>query len=127
MKFINQITSIKQTIQASKFARVAKKGIDDTAKNVGQEAKETQEMAQTFFRLLENKLDMENRTTPPNEQEVKEAIEQLKDVGRFTVFAGVSILPGGGFGLIALEMLARKYNISNFSLIPSSFRKKKSK
>lgn len=124
MKIPQQIINIKNSIRASKFANQAKKNIDNTAEKVGQEAAETQEMAQTFFRLLENKLDINNRTSPPSNEEIKEAITQLKDVGRFTIFAGISILPGGAFSLIGLELLAKKFNITNFTLIPSSFRKK---
>ena len=70
---------------------------------------------------------MSNRKEPPSEEEVKAAIEQLKDIGRISVFATVSILPGGGFSLIGLELLARKYGIKNFTLVPSSFRKKRKK
>jgi len=92
---------------------------------VGNEAAETQVMARSFFRILENKLNLKNRREPPTEEEVKAAIEQLKDVGRFSLFATVSILPGGGFSLIGLELLARKFGVKNFTLVPSAFRKKK--
>ncbi|MDA3779791.1 MAG: hypothetical protein PF487_06185 [Bacteroidales bacterium] len=46
------------------------------------------------------------------------------DMGRFSVFATVSILPGGGFSLIGLELLARKFGVNNFTFVPSAFRKK---
>ncbi len=85
---------------------------------------ETQEMAQSFFKVLEHKLNLNERSEPPSKEEVKKAIEQLMDVGRFSFFASVSILPGGGVSLIGLELLARKFGIKNFSLVPSSFRKK---
>ncbi len=102
-------------------ARLIKKG----AGLVGEEATETQTMAVSFFRMLEYKLNLKNRKEPPTEEEVKAAIEQLKDVGRFSLFATVSILPGGGFSLIGLELLARKFGVKSFTLIPSAFRKKK--
>jgi copper homeostasis protein CutC len=91
---------------------------------MGQEAKETKEMANSFFKLLESKLDLQNRKTPPSQEEVKAAIEQLKDIGRFSVFTTISILPGGGFSLIGLEILARKFGVKSFTFIPSAFRKK---
>ncbi|MFW5768222.1 MAG: hypothetical protein ACOCXO_07640, partial [Bacteroidota bacterium] len=47
-----------------------------------------------------------------------------KDVGRVGFFASVSLLPGGAFSLLGLEMLARKLGVRNFTFIPSSFRKK---
>ena len=82
-------------------------------------------MAHSFFKLLEAKLDLTNRKEPPSQEEVKEAIEQLKDVGRISVFATISILPGGGFSLIGLEILARKFGVKGFTFVPSAFRKKK--
>ena len=35
------------------------------------------------------------------------------------------ILPGGIVSLLGLELLARKFGIKGFNLVPSSFRKKK--
>lgn len=85
---------------------------------------ETQEMAQSFFKVLEHKLNLNERNEPPSKEEIKKALEQLLDVGRFSFFASVSILPGGGVTLIGLELLARKCGVKNFSFVPSSFRKK---
>jgi len=85
---------------------------------------ETQDMAQSFFKVLEHKLNLNERSEPPSKEEVKKALEQLMDVGRFSFFASVSILPGGGVSLIGLELLARKFGVKNFSFVPSSFRKK---
>lgn len=108
--------------RAKEFADKAWRMIQSGLRKVGNEAAETGEMAQSFFRLLEHKLHLQERTTPPTEEEVKEAIEQLKDVGRFSVFTTAVILPGGAVSLLGLELLARKYGI-NFTFIPSSFRK----
>jgi hypothetical protein len=66
---------------------------------------------------------LHERTVPPSEQEVLEAIEQLKDIGRLSVFTTAVILPGGVISLWGLELLARKYGIE-FTFIPSAFRKK---
>ena len=109
--------------QAKDFARKTKLSVDSTLKSANTEATETKVMAKSFFQLLESKLDLTNRKKPPTEEEVKNAIEQLKDVGRISVFATISVIPGGGFSLIGLELLARKYGIKNFSFVPSSFRK----
>lgn len=105
---------------AAKSGKVLKSGL----KGVGQEAVETKEMTQSFFRLLASKLDLQNRKEPPTKEEVKAAIEQLKDVGRFSIFATISILPGGGVSLIGLEILARKLGVKNFTFVPSAFKKK---
>ena len=107
-----------------KYARKTKKSILKILKGAGNEARETREMADSFFRLLSAKLNLNKRSTPPTEEEVKAAIEQLKDIGRISVFASVSLLPGGGFSLIGLELLARKFGIRGFTFVPSSFRKK---
>lgn len=107
---------------AKVFAEKTWKGIHSGMSKLGSEARETKEMGKSFFRLLESKLDLQNRKEPPTEEEVKEAIEQLKDVGRFSVFTTAIILPGGAISLIGLEALARKFGIK-FTFIPSSFRK----
>jgi hypothetical protein len=116
--------SMLQTRFARRFARQTKKAILYTMDGLGKEARETKDMATLFFRMLESKLDLDKRKTPPTKEEVKEAIEQLKDVGRISVFASVSILPGGGFSLVGLELLARKFGIKKFTLVPSAFRSK---
>ena len=117
----------RQFKSAKKFAETAKKSIDKAVEGMNKEADETREMGIAFFRLLNQKLRLNDREAPPTEQEVKEAIEQLKDVGRISVFASVSILPGGAVSLVGLELLARKFGINNFTLIPSSFRKSRKK
>lgn len=104
------------------FAERARKAIYSGMSRLGNEATETREMASSFFRLLAHKLDMEHRREPPTEEEVLEAIEQLKDVGRLSVFTTAVILPGGAVSLLGLEMLARKFGI-RFTFVPSSFRK----
>ncbi len=108
---------------AKKMASKSKKAIIQAMTGMGQEARETKEMARSFFRLLESKLDIKNRKTPPTPEEVEAAIQQLKDVGRLSIFTSVSILPGGGLSLIGLEMLARKFGMKNFTFLPSAFRK----
>lgn len=127
MQFNKYINTIKNLRFAQKFANSSKRAIVNTMAGFGQEAKETKVMAKSFFKLLESKLDLKNRKEPPTPEEVKAAIEQLKDVGRVSVFATISILPGGGFSLIGLELLARKFGVKNFTFVPSAFRRKISK
>jgi hypothetical protein len=109
---------------AMKYAAKTSKLINQGVKAVGEEAEETEQMARSFFKMLEAKLDLTGRKDPPTEEEVKAAIEQLVDVGRFSVFATLVILPGGVVSLLGLELLARKFGIKSFNLIPSAFRKK---
>ncbi len=110
---------------AKKYAAKTSDLLTEGVKAVGLEAEETEQMARSFFKMLEAKLDLSGRTEPPSEEEVKAAIEQLKDVGRFSIFTTLVILPGGVISLLGLELLARRFGIRGFNLIPSSFRKKK--
>lgn len=110
---------------ARKYASKTSQLIRDGVATMGEEAEETEKMARSFFRMLEARLDLSGRTEPPTEEEVRAAIEQLKDVGRFSVFATLVILPGGVVSLLGLELLARKFGIRGFNLVPRSFRKKK--
>lgn len=110
---------------ARKYADKTRTLIEEGVRAFGEEAGETEQMALSFFKLLEAKLDLSGRKEPPSEEEVKEAIEQLKDVGRFSFFTTMVILPGGVVSLLGLELLARKFGIKGFNLIPSSFRKQK--
>ena len=116
--------TIKIQILASNYSRKTKSAIKKVLKGAKTEANETGEMAETFFKLLSSKLKLNERSDPPPEKEVKEAIEQLKDMGRISVFASISLLPGGGFSLVGLELLAKRFGIRNFTFVPSSFRTK---
>ena len=109
---------------ARRFVSSALKSLKKVRSGMKNEWRETQEMADSFFKVLEHKLNLNERDEPPSKEEVKKALEQLLDVGRFSFFASVSILPGGGVSLIGLELLARKFGVKNFSFVPSSFRKK---
>lgn len=106
---------------SKKTLALMKKGM----KAMGNEVNETEEMAIAFFRILEHKLNLNSRSDPPTEEEVKAAIQQLKDVGRFSLFTTMVILPGGVISLAGIELLARKLGLKDFTLIPTSFRKKK--
>lgn len=114
----------RHQVKSQEYAITRKNLIYKIMSGFGREARETRDMAQLFFRMLEKKLRLNERNDPPSEEEVKAALEQLKDIGRISVFASVSILPGGGISLIGLELLARKFGVKNFTFIPTSFRKK---
>ncbi len=109
---------------ARRFVSSAINSLQKVRSGMKNEWRETQEMADSFFKVLEHKLNLNERNEPPSKEEVKKALEQLLDVGRFSFFASISILPGGGVSLIGLELLARKFGVKNFSFVPSSFRKK---
>jgi hypothetical protein len=121
---MEQKNQFEDRSRGKRFARNAKKALKLMVDGMNNEVGETQEMASLFFRLLGQKLKLDDRSDPPSKEEVREAIEQLKDVGRISIFASISILPGGQVSLIGLELLARKFGIRNFTIVPSSFRKK---
>jgi hypothetical protein len=123
MRSMGEMYSSVKRKEGKRFADAAKRTIESGMVKMGAEVRETREMAHLFFRLLEHKLKLDERKEPPTEEEVREAIEQLKDVGRVSFFATISILPGGAVSLIGLEILAKKFGIKNFTFIPSSFRK----
>ncbi len=110
---------------AKKYAARTNRLIREGVKAMGKEAGETEQMTRSFFQLLGSKLDLSGRTTPPSEEEVKAAIEQLKDMGRLSIFTTLVILPGGVISLLGLELLARKFGVKGFNLVPSSFRNRK--
>ena len=112
---------------ARRFVSSAINSLQKVRSGMENEWRETQDMAHSFFKVLEHELNLNERSEPPSKEEVKKALEQLMDVGRFSFFASVSILPGGGVSLIGLELLARKFGVKNFSFVPSSFRKKQEK
>lgn len=114
--------SESQKAQAREYSGRAMQQIRKGLGKMGNEAHETKEMAKSFFQLLECRLQIQDRHEPPGEEEVRIALEQLKDVGRLSVFTTAVILPGGAISLMGLELLARKFGI-NFTFVPSSFRK----
>lgn len=108
--------------RAEKFLLAVKSSAGTMAEGVKQETTESREMAQTFFRMLSDKLNLDERSEPPSPKEVQQAVSQLKDVGRLSFFISFSLLPGGAALLIALELLARSYGINWFTFVPTSFR-----
>ena len=82
-----------------------------------QEKEETRAMMNTFFSVLTQKLPSGKK---PDEQEIKEALEQLKDVHKMAGLLVVSITPGSVVTLPALCALGRRYGIE---LLPSAFQK----
>jgi len=82
-----------------------------------QEKEETRAMMNTFFSVLTQKLPSGKK---PDEQEIKEALEQLKDVHKMAGLLAVSITPGSVVTLPALCALGRRYGIE---LLPSAFQK----
>lgn len=89
---------------------------DRILKGLKQERTETQDMMKTFFTLLTQKLP---RGRQPEPEEVKAAIEQLKDVNRMAGLLVLASMPGSVVTLPILCKLANKYGIE---IMPSAFK-----
>jgi len=93
------------------------KSVSHILTGLKQEKEETRTMMRTFFNVLTQKLPQGKQ---PEEQEIKEALEQLKDVHKMAGLLLVSITPGSIVTLPALCALGRRYGIE---LLPSAFQK----
>lgn len=91
---------------------------EKTLSQLNQERVETKEMVGTFSSLLTQYLP-KGRT--PSNGEIKEAIEQLKDIHRMAVLLIMAIIPGSIITLPAIYALGRKFGVE---ILPSAFRTK---
>jgi len=91
---------------------------DRVLKGLKQERSETQDMMRTFFILLTQRLP---RGRQPKPEEVKAAIEQLKDVNRMAGLLVLASMPGSVITLPLLCKLANRYGIE---IMPSAFQDK---
>ncbi len=89
------------------------------------EALETRDMALTFGKLLVNKLHLSKNSELPDEQEIKAALSQLKDIPKFIPFFSVVFLPVPGIteAYILLAFSLEKLSGGMISLLPSQIRK----
>lgn len=93
------------------------KSVSHILTGLKQEKEETRTMMRTFFNVLTQKLPQGKQ---PEESEIKEALEQLKDVHKMAGLLLVSITPGSIVTLPALCALGRRYGIE---ILPSAFQK----
>ncbi|MCD4758970.1 MAG: hypothetical protein K8R39_11915 [Arcobacteraceae bacterium] len=75
---------------------------------VKKESDHTRTMVITFKRLLHKQLGGKSH---PTEEEVKEAIMQLKDVGKITALLPLVALPGSILTIPVLVKIGKYYNI----------------
>ena len=89
------------------------------------EAVETRDMASTFGKILAAKLRLSKNRKLPDEQEIKEAINQLKDLPKFLPFFTVVFLPVPGIteAYIFLAVTLEKLSKGTISLLPSQVSK----
>ncbi len=89
------------------------------------EAVETRDMALTFGKLLVNKLHLSKNSELPDEEAIKAALSQLKDIPKFIPFFSVIFLPVPGIteAYILLAFSLEKLSGGMISLLPSQIRK----
>ncbi|MCC6724330.1 MAG: hypothetical protein IT258_07445 [Saprospiraceae bacterium] len=86
---------------------------------------ETKNMVRTFVKQGKGQLLLSKQEEPPTEDEIREAMEQLKDLPKFLpffVFIAVPV-PGVTEGYVLLAVSIEKILGERFSLLPSHFRK----
>jgi len=75
---------------------------------VRRESTQTKEMVLVFKDLLHKQLGGNKN---PSEEEVKEAIKQLKDVGKISALLPLVMLPGSVLTIPILVKIGKKFNI----------------
>ncbi|MCU0346311.1 MAG: hypothetical protein MUC59_05190 [Saprospiraceae bacterium] len=85
---------------------------------------ETKNMMRTFIKQGKGQLLLSKQSEPPTEEEIREAMEQLKDLPKFLpffVFIAVPV-PGVTESYVLLAVSLEKWLGQKFSLLPSHFR-----
>ncbi len=89
------------------------------------EAVETRDMATTFGKLLINRLNLSKNNELPDEYQIREAFNQLKDIPKFLPFFGIVFMPVPGIteAYILLAFSLEKLSGGAISLLPSQISK----
>lgn len=88
------------------------------------ESIETKNMVRTFVKQGKGQLLLSKQSEPPTEEEIRVAMEQLKDLPKFLpffVFIAVPV-PGVTESYVLLAVSLEKWMGEKFSLLPSHFR-----
>lgn len=88
------------------------------------EGVETRDMLKTFVKHGRGQLLLSKESEPPTEEEIRQAIDQLKDLPRFLPFIVFVTVPVPGIteSYVLLAVTLEKWLGEKFSLLPSSFR-----
>ena len=92
-----------------------RKMADKLLLGLNQEHQETKEMVHTFFSMLTQKLPNGRK---PEEDELRAAIEQLKDVHKIAALLLLAVTPGSVITVPALCALGRRFGVE---FLPSAF------
>lgn len=85
---------------------------------------ETKNMVRTFVKQGKGQLLLSKDSEPPTEEEIREAMEQLKDLPKFLPFFVFIAMPVPGVteSYVLLAVSIEKWLGERFSLLPSHFR-----
>ncbi len=88
------------------------------------EGVETRDMLKTFVKHGKGQLLLSKQAEPPTEEEIQQAIAQLKDIPKFLPFIVFVTVPVPGIteSYVLLAVTLEKWLGEKFSLLPSSFR-----
>lgn len=108
------------TTQLRKAARVPKLVLNA----FWTEGVETRNMVRTFVKQGKGQLLLTKQESAPTEDEIRRAVEQLKDLPRFLPFIVMVSMPVPGVteGYVLLAVSIEKWLGQKVSLLPSSFR-----
>lgn len=89
------------------------------------EGQETKDMMLTFLRQGKRIVIKNGSGEGPTEEEIKAALEQLKDIPRMLPFLVVTVVPAPGIteGYVLLVLTVEKWLGQKIRLLPSSFRR----
>ncbi|MCF8248152.1 MAG: hypothetical protein K9J37_09025 [Saprospiraceae bacterium] len=88
------------------------------------ESIETKNMVRTFVKQGKGQILLSKQSEPPTEEEIRDAMEQLKDLPKFLpffIFIAVPV-PGVTESYVLLAVSLEKWLGQKFSLLPSHFR-----
>ena len=88
-----------------------------------EEGDENRKMVQTFSIMLQEKLNMNHRQTIPTNEEVKDAILQLKSVPKLLPICTLMLtpIPFGVSGYIAISYVIWKASGEKINILPNKF------
>jgi len=90
-----------------------KEALSRYRKFISRESSQTRDMLLVFSDLLHKQLGGNKN---PSEEDIKEAVKQLKDVGKIAALIPIVLLPGSVLTIPILIKLGKKYNID---ILPS--------
>lgn len=91
---------------AARMADAVKAKVEKGLAGLNYERRETVQMMKTFMLALKDKL---KRTEVVTDEDIEDAINQLKQVGKLAAVAPLFMMPGGGTTTAVLYMLGKKY------------------